>query len=431
MRISPIQNTKLQNNIGTKSLNTNNNKEKSQNPAPSRTFKFPPQGVYTPAFLGLMRIGENLKPATSFFFRDYEALMSATNMLRENFPNGATILDYGCSDGEEALSLYMLLGDDKKKFKITGIDTDEDIIRIANQGVYSIYRGSADRFLMPNMIKDPTQEELAETFHKTMKHAKEPDEPLNNSPKFYLTYNRMSPKSRKQLFYRPRSGVLDNIEYKTGTICNLDREQTEGKIGAILFRNAFYQLMNSSDGEDLFIDDDMSKIAEKYKDILASKEGGKELIELLFTRTSVEEKQAIADEIIDKAYGRLEIGGVFVLGNSENESIFFADDDTPDEDVVRFGDIPAVKERKQLLEETLNRDYSAEEADFPGLMELVLAPVKKELEGLIKRREDIRILKKTPMQKALERDGRFTPAYTSSVSNMPGFETPTVWVKVK
>lgn len=426
MRISPIQNS-VQNNFYTKNLHKKE-QNATQNPASRASFELP--SFYTPPFLGLSRIGENLKPVNSSFFRDYETLMSAVNMLRENFPNGATILDYGCSDGEEALSLYMLLGTDKKKFKIAGIDTDESIIRLANQGVYSIYRGSADKFLMPEAKKDPTQEELAEIFHKTMKHAKEPDEPLNNSPEFYLTYNRMSPKSRKQQFYTPRKRVLDNIEYRTGDIYNLNNEQTEGKVGAILFRNAFYHLMNSSDGGDLLTGDIIDDIAEKFKDEIAAKEGGKEALELLFAQTTLEEKQAIADEIIDKVYDRLEVGGVFVLGNSINESIFFADDDTPDEDVVRFGDIPMIKERKQALEEALSRDYSSSEADFPGITELVLAPIRKELEELTKR-EDIRILKKTPMQKALERDGRFAPVYASPVSSMPGVEVPTVWIKVK
>lgn len=50
-----------------------------------------------------------------------------------------------------------------------------------------------------------------------------------------------------------------------------------------------------------------------------------------------------------------------------------------------------------------------------------------------KKRADVRVLKKTPMQKALEKDGRFKPVYASPIAEMEslGLEMPTVWVKVK
>jgi len=372
-----------------------------------------------PSFSGLMRIGKDFtKPVDSAFFRDYPALMSTVNMLKENFPDGAEILDYACSDGEEAISLYALLGDDREKYKITGIDINDDPIKLANKGVYSLFGGYLDSYLMPGAKKDPTEKELSRMFFEIMEPTDEPSEPLNNSPEFIMTLCGAKPKFRKQLFYKVKDEVKNNLEFKTGDIFKMDEEASNKKVGAILFRNAFYHLMDNHDGEELLLGDTkpFSELDEEFFD----EEKGESLYE----------KQAIADKIIDKVYDKLEIGGVFVLGNSINESIFLADENTPVEDTIRFGDTKAYQKRADGLRKSIDNFFVRADARFIPIVQTGGKLTMMALESL-EDSADLRILKKTPMQTALERNGRFKPVYASEIQSMEGIETPTVWVKVK
>ena len=72
---------------------------------------------------------------------------------------------------------------------------------------------------------------------------------------------------------------------------------------------------------------------------------------------------------------------------------------------------------------TNDLDY---QIDYDAIMKTV-----KIAADAFKRQADVRILKKTPMHKALERDGRFKPVHYSKVKGLEDIEMPTVWVKVK
>lgn len=375
-----------------------------------------------------MRIGKDLtKPVDSAFFRDYPTLMSVVNMLKENFPDGAEILDYACSDGEEALSLYALLGDDRDKFKITGIDINDDPIKLANEGVYSLFGGYLDSFLMPGAKKGPTEQELSRLFFEIMEPTDEPNKPLNNSPEFFMTLNNAKPKFSKQLFYKVKDEIKDNLEFKTGDIFKMDEEASNKKVGAIFFRNAFYHLMDNHDGEKL-----LTGVAKPFRELdedFFDEEECEDFADI-FREKSFSEKQAVADAIVDKVYDKLEIGGVFALGNSLNESIFLAGKNTPIEDTIRFGDTKAYQKRVDGLRKHVNNSFVRADAKLIPLIQTGRELMIMKLETL-EDSADVRILKKTPMQIALERDGRFKPVYTSEVSSMEGIEIPTVWIKVK
>lgn len=381
------------------------------------------------AFSGLIRIGKDFsKPVDSAFFRDYPALMSAVNILKENFPNGVEILDYACSDGEEAVSLYALLGDEKEKFHITGIDINDDPINLANQGIYSLFGGGFDEFLMPGAKKTSDEKELSNIFYEIMEPSDKPDKALNNGPNFYNTLLNAKPKFRKELFFKLKDDVKNNFEFKTGDIFKIDGENPDKKVGAVFFRNAFYHLMNSNDGEIIFIGGVQNAFKKMYEtEGDASDIEDEELSGVLL---SLDEKQAIADEIVDKVYDKLEVGGVFVLGNSLNENIFIADEDTPNEDTVRFGDTKTYKDKLNILKKRANNLFVKADTMFIPML-------KQGMEGLALAHEifeeqaDVRILKKTPVHKALERDERFKPVHYSSIAGIEEIKVPTVWVKVK
>jgi len=417
MRISPIQN-----NVYTRSVPLKNKVQNVQT-NPSKTFELP--SLHAPSFCGLMRKDKGI-PIDSSFFRDYETLQSACDILKENFPEGAEILDYACSDGEEAISLYTLLGDERDKFKITGIDIGSDPINLAHEGVYSLFGGAMDEFLMPGAKRNAKEQELSDMFYEIMEPTHEPDEPLNNSAEFVQTFLSAKPKFRKQLFFRLKDEVKDNLTFRLGDINEIDKEATEGKVGAVFFRNAFYHLMDSSDGEDLLtgnavfldVDEDENDGSTKYT------------VRLFKPEKTLEERQAIADKLVDKVYDKLEVGGVFVLGNSLNESIFIADDTVPEKDTIRFGDTNVYKKTMRSLDKKMN--------SFILKADVRLIPAMRQAKETLddtnedwKNQADVRVLKKTPMQTALERDGRFVPVHKSSMKGLEEFETPTVWVKVK
>lgn len=402
------------------------------------------QNLSNVSFSGLMRMGKEFtKPVDSAFFRDYPALMSAVNILRENFPDGAEILDYACSDGEEAISLYALLGNDRSKFKITGIDINDDVLNLANQGVYSLFGGFLDSYLMPGAEKDPTQKDLAKMFYEIMEPAKEPKERLNNSLEFSRVLYGSEPKFRKEIFFKLNDKVKDNLEFRAGDIFKVDEEKTDKKVGAVIFRNAFYHLMDSYDGQNLFTGDIAEQQRELDKEFFTDEEieSMNEQNEGMYAKKSLGEKQTIADEIIDKAYNKLEVGGVFVLGNSANENIFIAPEDAPKEDTIRLGDTKLYKDTKKAMDDALVYYKSTQNAsdsllgfeDEDDDDKIDMAAIFEKQYENFRKRADVRVLKKTPMQKALEKDGRFKPVYASPVAEMEGLglEMPTVWVKVK
>ncbi len=352
-KISVLSYTKnsVQNNKSTQKWHiVQNNCQESASLLPAHTYGL--SSVPNVSFGGLMRFGDNGAPIDSAFFRDYEALEKTGEILKTNFPDGAEILDYACSDGEEAISLYALLGNDRNKFKITGIDVDKDAIRLANQGVYSLFGNYLDSYLMPNANRNDNEQRLSDMFYEIMEPANEPDELLNTSPNFITTIAVAEPKLRGPIYFQPKEEVKRNLEFKMGDICKINEENTDKKVGAIIFRNAFYHLLDNHDGEEVFIGD-LHSITPEVLDEDFFDEDEMENIFSEFDSKTLNEKQKIADEVVDKIYDRLEVGGVFAVGAAANEHIFIAPDDTPDDETIRFGDTAAYKKQLKAMEDTL------------------------------------------------------------------------------
>jgi|GEM_PF-2720392 len=269
---------------------------------------------------------------TSWFFRDLATLDIAVNYLEKTFPKGTTILDYACSNGQEALSLNMMFKD-RNKYLIQCYDTDEKSIEDAKRGEYNVATEIfGEEFLLYN--NDATgkqQKELANKFEQFFDKSGD------------IFDHHLSTKK-----FKVKDSLKDNINFEQGDIKNVDSAACGQKVGAIFFRNAFYHML--------------------------------ERAETMGYKCTGEGKTKIKD-VIDKAYTRLEPGGIFVMGNCLEDSIFRANS-------------AAVPESH--LATTVLRDCR------------------------------VSILKKTPIQEMLEGRG-FTPIGYSTVND--DFAVPTVWKK--
>lgn len=92
--------------------------------------------------------------------------------------------------------------------------------------------------------------------------------------------------------------------------------------------------------------------------------------------------------------------------------------------------IQAYQKRADGLRKSIDNFFVRADARFIPIVQTGGKLTMMALESL-EDSADVRILKKTPMQTALERNGRFKPVYASEIQSMEGIETPTVWVKVK
>ena len=253
---------------------------------------------FLPAFTSLKyKEGENNFCDTSFF-RDYETLEAAAKILKRNFPHGTDILDFASSNGEEAVSLYAILNSGQKgKYKILCFDKSQNIIDIANKGVYTVYNGvSEDGFLLMDELKDKRNRKLKAYFDKMMEEVPAPSHKINDEH-FMNFISQMYEDEFKIKHFKIRDKYKDNFQFNVGDINDIDKLFPDKKAGAILFRNAFY------------IPTHNLALNEFQSDI----------------RTDIN-KQEIIDKIVDKVYDKLLPGGLFILGDNEKDHVFISDE---------------------------------------------------------------------------------------------------------
>jgi len=206
------------------------------------------------------------------FFRNIETLEFTTNYIKENFPNGTQIADFGCSNGEEAYSLMMLLNDNnqEKKYKITGYDLSPKVIEKAKYGPFVIkyrepeglinsefeYKNSNKKHLR-TLFFDCFENIRGDFFHYRIKTgdekiikdkiAKEKDLKKLIQLKCFnqIIHNRGDYKEGKA--YLPKFEFINkSIEFKLGDINNLSKSvKANGKTGVIIFKNAWYHISGS------------------------------------------------------------------------------------------------------------------------------------------------------------------------------------------
>ncbi len=330
--------------------------------------------INQPAFKGLMRLDpKTYAPLDSWFFRDYNTLKAAADEIKYTFPQGAEVLDYACSNGEETISLKALLPD--TRYKIIGYDTSESALKLARRGIYTVFSHWHDSFLLPDSSPNRIERSLKSGFYNIMEETG-PDagDLFINNKKTYFMLKKGLP-GFVERFFRISPEMKEEIDIRRGSIQNLAkyRSQTSKPLGAVFFRNALYQLC----GNDL-----------------------NETIEQRKTSTFSYDKKAIIEDFVDKLYSRLDRGGIFVIGDHIKDHLFLADKMTPDEETIFFKD----------------------------------SPFFNELDDRHKKVPFIRLFKESPLTTALEKNNRFTPVGYSTTRLVTGGKNmivPTIWKILK
>lgn len=310
---------------------------------------------YLVNFSGLKASSETpYKHLGTCFYRDLPTLSTATEIIKDIFPEGTDILDFAASNGEEAISLHTMLNDKNNvNYPIHCYDISDKAIKLANSNIHTVFSVTPDKFLItesPNKLYRNTSEK----FHELMEETNKPDFEINDAD-----FNELV-QDYKVKYYKVKDEYWNNFKFEKGDIQNLSDIMPQKQVGAIFFRNAFYHLTNNHIFENVFEYNVLQKIHNTNRD-------------------------EVIEEVVSKVYDKLLPGGIFVLGNDEKEHIYQADKFTPIEEFY-FDDITD---------------------------------------------EYIRL--KSPLEKALLKDGRFKPVGSSicMTSTMNSFEVNTVWQKVE
>lgn len=377
MRISSIANYNYKIYKNYKSYNINNATNVSTNTKPVCA------NSYNINFTSLQGVDNDFaKSHSTGFFRDMPTLTKSVEIIKNNFPEGGQILDYGVADGSEAITLYSIFNDDR--YKIKGFDVNQDLINKAKVGYYEKDLDFLDdvNFCSPEETKH---------FRNFIKITQCPDDDCS-FPTIFTNEFRLNKKAK------------NSIEYNCGDIRDIDTN-TDKKAIAIYFRNALYHLTDNTDG-------------------ICLRSPG---VAMVSKNRSYEEKEKIIKEIADKIYDKLEVGGIFVIGDSAHENLYFAPKGTKKEDKVKISDLNYYQENLQLIEYACKATSMFTHTKLNG--KTITAG------SLLKFYQDLGskyYLKKTPVEAILTKDDRFIPVYRSKVPYVAEeLSFPTIFVKVK
>ena len=325
-----------------------------------------------PSFQGLLHIDPQTKvPLDSWFFRDINTITTATQEVKKEFPNGTNILDFACSNGEEMISLKALLPE--KEYKLIGYDSSSSALKLARKGLYTIFSHWYDSFLLPQERANGIQQKLKNNFYNIMEETVPEDKyPLINNKTCYFRIKNSIPNFQEK-FFKIKASYANDIDIRSGNIMNLDEFRIKN-IGAIFFRNALYQMTGN----------DLNERIEQRK----------------FLETPNVNKKELIEKFVDKIHKKLEKGGVFVIGNHIKDHVFLADQNTPEEETIKF-----------FNTEFFDKDNH-----------------------LHKQASELRLYKKSPLVSALEKGKRFIPiGYSTTHLEYGGvkIKIPTVWKKIK
>lgn len=267
------------------------------------------------------------------FYRDIPTLLQTTKLLKENFPNGTTIMDFAASNGEEAISLYSLLNrNNNNKYTIYGYDKSDRAVNLGKKGIYTVFsEKSNDYFLIPEchyskqlndkygMIK-----ELRQCFSEVMEPTIEPNYKINDP--HYIKILQKSPYFQLK-YFKIKDEVKDKIKIEKGDINNIQNLLPERKVGAIMFRNAMYIETGNYAINEFSLNEDLNI-----------------------------SKKEIIEKIVDKVYDKLLPGGLFIIGDIEKDHIYIADNHVKDKDKYFIRNYGVAICKQPLLWNALEKD---------------------------------------------------------------------------
>lgn len=240
----------------------------------------------------------------TFFYRDSYTLKKAADILMNTFPEGADIMDFACSNGEEAISFYSLINETpNSKYNFYCYDRCKKVIDLADTGIHTVYSlGSGDRFLIDRFAYDNNSRYLKERFNNTMEEINEPDLEINDSK--FIHFMSSFPEFKIK-YYKLKDEYKNLFEFENGDIHNIDTLGPE-KAGAVFFRNAFY---------------------------IPSENYALDEFDIKETESEVD-KQEVVNEIVDKIYDKLLPGGILVLGNIIKDHIYLAGENVSNDEKI-------------------------------------------------------------------------------------------------
>ena len=200
-------------------------------------------------------------------FRDWQTLLFVKNYIEKNFADKKTvnIVSGGCSTGEEAVSMSILLNNIKDKVHILGIDLSKDAILKANSRKFEfknalnlpemvesddMFKGMRDRFLVFNTTRSLSKNERKQKmlFYKFFvltdeKMPKENNSTLERIKKFLadvlITQYRFETKIAKL-----KDGCVENCTFKVGNVSDINALPEGIKSDVIFFKNAIYHVIS-------------------------------------------------------------------------------------------------------------------------------------------------------------------------------------------
>ncbi len=208
----------------------------------------------------------------TYFFRNIETLEFIKDYILKTFPKGTNIADFGCSNGEEAYSLGMLLSrqNKNKKYKITGYDLSQKVLDLAQSGPFEkaggyseltisndSYYEKSDRKYLKDIFFECFNKLPAKyiDFNYTDEGKKLLDERIKNQTDLEKLLilkcikNMMSNyhKYDSGNIYLPKAVFIKGVfDFKQGDINDLSQIlKPDGKTGVIIFKNAWYHVTGS------------------------------------------------------------------------------------------------------------------------------------------------------------------------------------------
>lgn len=268
-------------------------------------------------------------------FRDWQTLQFIKRYIEENFADNdlIKIVSGGCSTGEEAVSVSILLNHLRDKVKILGIDLSEEAVSSANSrkfkfqnakdaeyvSVDDVYTALKDRFLVFGEDKKlSTDEKLQKKMFDEFFEITNDTEPvvkltLKQKIENFLARDfiaKYKPTFCEVKFVKLKDEKINNCTFKVGDIRDIQSLTNGEKSDVIFFKNAIYHMISDSYCNNMF-------------------------------RVVKPNGEVIAENIITKLKCNLNKNGLIVFG--EEEALQIGDKDIVPRVMVKLGFEPLNK----------------------------------------------------------------------------------------